>query len=69
METSGRFSLDKENLKKVGIGSLVAMGGALLTYLSSVVAQSDFGLWSPVIVAGCSILVNIVRKFLTDYSK
>ena len=50
-----RFKLTKTDLTKVGTGVLVAIAGATLTY----------GDWTPVIVAGLSIVANIVRKWST----
>lgn len=66
--TSTKFQLNKQDLQKIGTGALVAVGGALLTYLTQVVAQIDFGDFTPVAVAISSILVNVGRKFIADYS-
>ena len=60
-----RFKLTKTDLTKVGKGVLVAVAGAVLTYLSEWAANTDFGDWPPVIVAGLSIMANIVRKWST----
>lgn len=66
--TSTKFQLNKADLQKIGTGALVAIGGALVTYLTQVVAQIDFGDFTPVAVAVSSVLVNVARKFLADYS-
>ena len=66
--TSKRFSLNKADMQKVATGALVAIGGALLTYLTQTVAQIDFGDYTPVAVALSSVLVNVARKFIADYS-
>lgn len=66
--TSKRFSLNKADMQKVATGALVAIGGALLTYLTQTVAQIDFGDYTPVAVAVSSVLVNVARKFIADYS-
>ena len=42
-ETSGRMQLDKAGLKKIGVGALVAIGGALLTYWQQTSVNIDFG--------------------------
>jgi len=63
------FSLNKKDLVKVGEGALIAMGGAGLTYLATVVNQIDFGVWTPLVVAALSVLTNLVKKFLTDTTK
>lgn len=60
-----RFKLTKTDLTKVGKGVLVAVAGAILTYLTEWAASTDFGSYTPVIVAGLSILTNIVRKWST----
>lgn len=60
-----RFKLTKTDLTKVGKGVLVAIAGATLTYLTEWAANTDFGSYTPVIVAGLSILANIVRKWST----
>jgi hypothetical protein len=60
-----RFKLTKTDLVKVGKGVLVAIAGAALTYLTEWAASMDFGSYTPVIVAGLSIMANIVRKWST----
>ncbi len=69
MEQSTIGKLDKENLKKIGVGALIALGGALITYAADVVQIINFGEYTPFVVATVGILINIVRKVLTDYSK
>lgn len=66
MNGSNRFSLNAYDLKKVGIGLLVALAGAALTYFSEVITQIDFGSWTPIVVAGFSVLANIVRKWISE---
>ena len=66
--TSKKFQLNKIDLQKIGTGALVAIGGALLTYLTQTVANIDFGDFTPVAVALSSILVNVARKYIADYS-
>lgn len=58
-----RFKLTKVDLTKVGKGVLVAAVGAILTYLTQWASDMDFGAYTPVIVAGLSIVTNIVRKW------
>ena len=64
-----RFKLTKTDLTKVGKGVLVAIVGATLTYLTEWAANTDFGSYTPVIVAALSILTNIVRKWSTPSSE
>lgn len=58
-----RFKLTKTDLTKVGKGVLIAIVGAALTYLTEWASDADFGVYTPAIVAGLSILTNIVRKW------
>jgi hypothetical protein len=52
--------------KKVGIGALIAVIGALLTYGTSWIASVDFGSLTPLVVAVWGIIVNIARKWISD---
>lgn len=63
---SKRYSLNKEDFKRIGIGALVAIVGALLTYAETQIPNVDFGSYTPLIVAVNSILTNAVRKFIAD---
>jgi len=64
-EGSKKFSLNKEDLRRVAVGAGVAASGAVLTYLSDAIPSVDWGVWTPIIVAGFSILSNLVRKWMT----
>lgn len=63
-EPSKRFQLNSEDLVKIMTGAIIAIGGALLTYLSEIVLQIDFGAYTPTVVSVLSILINIARKLL-----
>lgn len=60
------FTFTKENLIKIAKGAGIAMGGALLTYLASFISETDFGIWTPVVVAIGGILINAGREFLKN---
>jgi hypothetical protein len=60
-----KYSLNKKDMKKVGKGAGIALGGALLTYIAQVVPNIDFGEFTPLIVAFASILVNFGLKYCT----
>ncbi|MCK9370235.1 hypothetical protein M0R04_10045 [Candidatus Dojkabacteria bacterium] len=60
--------LNSIDWKKIGTGALIAVIGALLTYLTQVVSGLDLGAFTPIVVSGWSILANITRKWITDYS-
>lgn len=63
---SEKWTLIKDDLKKLGIGAGIALLGALATYLQDTIPSVDFGLYTPVIVALNSIIVNAIRKFITS---
>jgi len=65
---SRRFALDGADLRKLGTGLLIALVGAVATFLSEVATSLDFGLWSPFISMGISVLVNAIRKWIADNS-
>lgn len=52
----------KEQLKKIAIGGLIALAGALATYLQDAIPTIDFGTWQPIVFALNSMLVNALRK-------
>jgi len=58
-----RFSFDKETLIKIGTGALIASVGALLTYLLQALSNMDYGVYTPIIVAVMSILVNMLKEW------
>lgn len=66
---SPRFSMNREDLKKVGKGALIALLGALITYGTETIANIDFGEWTPLAVAVFSVLANIGRKYVADNSQ
>jgi hypothetical protein len=57
-----KLNLNATDWGKVIKGALIAGGGAALTYLSSWASGTEFGVWTPVVVAGLSVLVNYLRK-------
>ena len=61
---SERLELNKEDMKKVGKGLLIAMGGAGLTYLAEVVGLINFGASTPLVVMGAGVLINFARKLI-----
>lgn len=62
---SKRFTLNKDDGQAILRGALVAIGGALVTYLLEVLPSVDFGEYTPVVVAILGILLNSARKWVT----
>lgn len=65
METTKKFSLNSLDLKKIGKGALIAIAWVLMTYLTDLIPTIDFGVYTPVVVAGFSILANVVNKWIS----
>jgi hypothetical protein len=61
---SKRFTLNQEDVIKILAGAGIALGGALVTYLTEIVGQIDLGQWTPVFVAVMSIAINALRKLV-----
>lgn len=66
---SKRYSLDGADLRKLGTGFLVALVGAVATFLSDAATSIDFGMWSPFISMAVSVVVNAIRKWVADNSQ
>ncbi len=62
MKQSKRGRLNELDYHKIGTGLIIALSGAALTYLSEVIVQIDFGVYTALVVAVWSVLVNAVRK-------
>ena len=58
------FSFDKETVIKIFKGAAIAASGAVLTYLAQYVSSADFGVYTPVIVAVSSIIINAGKEFI-----
>ena len=59
-----QFTFTKENYLKIAKGAGIAIGGALITYLASYISSTDFGVYTPVVVAIGGILINAAREWL-----
>lgn len=66
MDGSKRFQLNSTDVKKILVGLGVALAGAALTYISSVITSVDFGSWTPIVVAAFSVVANVVRKWISE---
>lgn len=63
---SPKFQLNKTDLKKIWKGAGIALTGAFLTYLTQITTEIEFGLYTPIVVALLSVLVNLGNKFLNN---
>jgi hypothetical protein len=54
--------MTREDIVSILKGTGIAGIGAALTYLSEWAAGSNFGVWTPLVVAALSILANVLRK-------
>lgn len=59
-----QFKFDTVTLKKIGIGALIAGGGAVLTYIAENLTTLDFGASTPIVVAVLSIAINAAREYI-----
>ena len=57
-------SLNWTDIRKVLIGAVLAAIGAALTYLSEWISGTDFGEWTPIVVAVWSVVANFLRKLI-----
>lgn len=61
-----KFSLNKEDAVKILHGAGIALMGAGLTYISSVVSDTDFGVHTPLVVSFWSVVANTLRKYIAE---
>jgi hypothetical protein len=54
--------VSKENIISVIKGAGIAAIGAVLTYAAQWTANTDFGQWTPFVVATLSVITNLFRK-------
>lgn len=57
--------MKREDILKVLKGAGIAAAGAVLTYVTQWVSGADFGSYTPMIVAGWSVVANALRKLVT----
>lgn len=54
-------SFDQKTMQKIGIGAMIAGGGAILTYVAQL--GLDFGVYTPIATAVLAILINMVKEY------
>jgi hypothetical protein len=68
-DLSKAFSISKEDLISVAKGLGIAFAGAALTYLTAFITQSNFGVYTPLVVVVWSVAVNFLRKYIPGTNK
>jgi len=58
-------SFDKDTFIKIGKGALIAGAGALVYYILTAMLALDYGIYTPIMVAVLSILVNAIKEYKT----
>lgn len=63
--------MDKDQVRKIIIGAMLAIGGTLITYAINTVVPflNDHGTWGPVVAAAAAIFLNAARKWIESVSK
>jgi hypothetical protein len=65
-EPSKRFKLNKQDISKIFKGAIIAVAGAILTYLTQLSVSLPNGTYTPLITAGFAIVANILWKWLKN---
>jgi hypothetical protein len=63
---STRYTLNRSDLTSIAKGLGIAVAGAILTYVSSIITDIDFGQYTPLVVVVWSVVANVARKFLSE---
>ena len=61
---SPAFSFSSIDWLKIGKGALIAAAGAGLTYVTEWASGTDFGDYTPIVMAALSVAANIFRKYV-----
>ena len=64
----GRFQVDGLGLQKIAKGAALAAGGSMVAYAAQEAAPLLTALGYPVLIPLASILLNMLRKWVADYS-
>lgn len=65
-EYSPKFNLTTTDWDSIKRGALVALAGALVVFLVETVSTLDVGAYTPFLVAIASVLVNVIRKWISE---
>ncbi len=61
---SKKYKFNSEDMSKIGKGAAMAVIAAILTYLTQISTQIDFGAYTAIVVAVLSVAINAGRKFI-----
>lgn len=65
---SKRGELNNIDWLKIGKGAIIALAGALATYLATLSGTIDFGDYTPLVTALFSVVVNLLNRWISDNS-
>ncbi len=57
-------ALNRADLYSIFKGALIVGGATSITYFLQGISNSDFGVYSPLVVAASSVVINFVRKYM-----
>lgn len=65
-QTQSSFGkLNITDWRKIGKGALIAIGGSLLAYLATVIANVNWGSYAYIAIPLAAIIINAGQKWLT----
>ncbi len=68
MKQSKKFKFNKSDGVKIATGAVIALSGAMLTYIAEILPNIDFNEFTPLAVALISVCINFLRKYLAGKS-
>ena len=62
---SKKYTLNKQDLIKIGKGAGIAIGGSICAYLTTIIPEMDFGPQTLLISTIAMILINAALKYFS----
>ena len=66
MKVISKMALPTDNWKSLGEQTLLVAAAAGLTYLTEHMGSTDFGSWTPIVVAVSSIVLGYIKKVINN---
>jgi hypothetical protein len=66
MGVAAKFALPESKWKTLGEQALLVAAAGVLTYITEHVGGTDFGQYTPMIVAGAATLLNYIKKVIDN---